>query len=409
MPTIEVNHVYKEFRLGHLSSLKFAISNQYRRLKGHVAVGHEPFMALDDVDFRIEEGEVVGIIGHNGAGKSTLLKLLAKISVPTKGNVITHGKVAPLIEVGAGLVPDFTGRENIYLNGTILGMTRSEIKSKFDEIVEFAELKDFIDTPLKRYSSGMQVRLGFSIATSVNADILIIDEVLAVGDMTFQRKCFDRMEEIIKSHGKTVLLVSHNIRQVERICSRAILMDHGRIIKDGSSTDVTNLYYEIANKQILNRNKAKKTGAIVHSSGEAELLDVDVLDVNGNSIEELYSGEPLIIRVRFELKKRLANVEIVIGTHKPDFVYLTAASTATLDKNLDLAPGTHEVECMLASFPLVPGVYCVRFVLFDQFRAGVLGGETLAIFSVRPSLNEARHPPARMLDIPVSWNLAGIV
>ena len=199
---------------------------------------------------------MLGIIGQNGAGKSTLLKMLARISKPTRGNIKVNGTVAPLIEVGAGLVADMTGRENIFLNGAILGLSRAEIKKKFDEIVAFAELEQFIDTPIKRYSSGMAVRLGFAIATSVNADILIVDEVLAVGDLAFQRKCFDRMEEMIKRQGKTVLLVSHNIRQVERLCSRVILVDHGKILIDGNAEKVCDLFYERSDEKIKAANQS---------------------------------------------------------------------------------------------------------------------------------------------------------
>src|SRR5205085_2887023 len=180
--------------------------------------------------------------GTNGAGKSTMLKMLARITVPTSGTVRVRGKIAPLIEVGAGLISELTGRENVFLNGIILGMSYRQIKSKFDEIVAFAELEEFIDTPIKRYSSGMAVRLGFSIATCVDADILIVDEVLAVGDLAFQRKCFDRMEDMIKRQGKTVLLVSHNTRQIERLCSRVILMDHGRVVADDSPGKVCDLF-----------------------------------------------------------------------------------------------------------------------------------------------------------------------
>src|ERR1700704_6339781 len=214
MAVIEVNHVTKEFRLGQLHSLRQSVLDAVARVRGRPVKGRAPFKALDDVDFKVQAGEVLGIIGENGAGKSTLLKLLARISVPTCGTVSVPGSVAPLIEVGAGMVPDLTGRENIYLNAVILGMRRAEIKRKFDAVVAFAEREEFIDTPIKRYSSGMQVRLGFSIATAVECEILIVDEVLAVGDIAFQRKCFDRIEDIIKKKGTTILLVSHNIRQV---------------------------------------------------------------------------------------------------------------------------------------------------------------------------------------------------
>ena len=189
-PIIEVNHLTKEYQLGHITSLKENVFNTFRRLGRKPIQQRENFKALDDVNFTIEQGEVVGIIGHNGAGKSTLLKHLANISKPTKGKVIVRGSVAPLIEVGAGVNPELTGRENIFLNGAILGIPKKIIQQKLDEIIDFSELEQFIDTPVKRYSSGMTVKLGFSIATSMDADILIIDEVLAVGDLAFQRKCF---------------------------------------------------------------------------------------------------------------------------------------------------------------------------------------------------------------------------
>ena len=212
MPIIQLNHVSKDYRLGTLTSLKDSVRNTVRRLRGQPVKKRAAFRALDDMDFSIEQGEVVGIIGNNGAGKSTLLKLLAKVTTPTAGHVAVNGKVAPLIEVGAGLVPDLTGRENVFLNATILGISRADIAARFDEIVAFSELESFIDTPIKRYSSGMKIRLAFAIATSVEAEILIIDEVLAVGDLAFQRKCFERMEDLIKGRGNTVLIVSHNIR-----------------------------------------------------------------------------------------------------------------------------------------------------------------------------------------------------
>src|SRR3569832_1092805 len=201
MAIIEVNHVTKEFRLGALRSAKQSMLDTLARLRGQPVQERPLFKALNEVDFKVEEGEVLGIIGHTGAGKSTLLKMLANISTPTRGSVKVKGKVAPLIEVGAGLVPDLTGRENIYLNGAILGMPKAEIRKKFDDIVAFAELEEFIDTPIKRYSSGMQVRLGFSIATSVAADILIVDEVLAVGVLVFLCLCFVRLEDMIKLFG----------------------------------------------------------------------------------------------------------------------------------------------------------------------------------------------------------------
>ena len=298
MPIIEVNHVTKEYRLGQLQSLRQAGLNALSRLRGRPVQARKPFKALDDVGFSIEQGEVVGIIGHNGAGKSTILKLLANISKPTSGSIQVKGKVAPLIEVGAGLVLELTGRENIYLNGAILGISKAEITRKFDDIVAFAELEEFIDTPIKRYSSGMQVRLGFSVATSVESDILIVDEVLAVGDLAFQRKCFDRMEDLIKNQGRTVLLVSHNIRQIERLCSRAIFLAHGQIRQDGPPGIVCPAFYDAMNTQILH-NATQTLGAVRgEGTGEIELLSAEFLSAeDGTAIHALDMHDPLLIQI----------------------------------------------------------------------------------------------------------------
>lgn len=210
-----------------------------RRLKGQMKF--EEFWALNDVSFSIGKGETVGIIGLNGSGKSTLLKVIAGVLKPAKGNVSVYGSVAPLIELGAGFDPDLSARENIYLNGAVLGYNRKRMEELFEEIVEFSELRDFLDVPVKNFSSGMQARLGFSIATAVIPDILIVDEVLGVGDYKFQRKCHDRMQKIIAS-GATVLFVSHSIDQVKEICARAIWVDGGRIVMDGNSEEVCDCY-----------------------------------------------------------------------------------------------------------------------------------------------------------------------
>lgn len=375
---------------------------------GHAADPTTVLWALRDVSFDVANGEVLGIIGRNGAGKSTLLKMLARISVPTRGSVTVKGKVAPLIEVGAGLVPDLTGRENIYLNGSILGMRRAEIAKKFDKIVAFAELEEFIDTPIKRYSSGMQVRLGFSIATSVDADILIVDEVLAVGDLAFQRKCFDRMQEIIKRQGKTVLLVSHNIRQVIRLCTRTLLLDHGRVAADGAPLTIAELFYEQSNRKIqADQATAHTENSRIKSSGEVELLEIVLLNSDDAPIDEIISGESLRIRVKLSVHERIEKPEIVVGTHTTDFVYLTAGSTAIFDERPDFNSGVHEIEHLIPSFPLVAGSYCVRLAVFDANGRLILAGETLKIFRVQPLPGEAKQPPLRNLHLPTAWVLEG--
>lgn len=406
MTIIEVNHVTKEYRLGQLQSLRISMQHAFARLRGKHASTQVPFKALDDVDFKIKEGEVLGIIGRNGAGKSTLLKILARISAPTHGSVTVRGQVAPLIEVGAGLVGDLTGRENVYLNAAILGMPRTEIDKRFDEIVAFAELEEFIDTPLKRYSSGMAVRLGFAVATSVDANILIVDEVLAVGDLAFQRKCFDRMEEIIKRQGKTVLLVSHNIRQVERICSRVILLDHGKILEDGRAANVCDKYFSWSNERI-HETTARTAKGIIKTSGEAEVLTVETLDSAGHPTDEVRTGGALHVRVAFVLKQRLEQPEFVVGTHTTDFFYLTGSSTAVFDNRPNLEAGRHEIELVLPSFPLVSGVYSIRFAILDRSRRVIFAGDNLRTFLISPGSNEAKEEELRVLNLPANWVLDG--
>jgi len=408
MPIIEVDHVTKEFRLGQLRSLKQTTLDAVARLRGRPVPEHAPFKALDDVAFTVETGEVLGIIGHNGAGKSTLLKLLARVTRPTTGRVSVRGKVAPLIEVGAGLVGDLTGRENIYLNASILGLKRSEIEAKFDEIVAFAELEQFIDTPIKRYSSGMQVRLGFAVATSISADILIIDEVLAVGDLAFQRKCFSRMEEIIKGRGLTVLLVSHNIRQVERLCTRVLLLEYGRVVEDGAAAATCERFYAQMNMRVFaNAETQRHSLARVTTSGEAELVSVRVLDAAGNTCDSMVSGDGMQICVRFRLNSKLERPEFHIGTHTTDFFSLTGSSSALLDDRPDLDVGVHEVRQIIPSYPLKAGPYCVRFAILDKHRRVVFHGETLHVFNVLPRAIEALQDELRIIELPVGWSIDG--
>jgi ABC-type polysaccharide/polyol phosphate transport system ATPase subunit len=405
---IEVKNITKEYNLGTLTSLKDTLLNQYNRIRGLPVEKRARFKALNEVSFGVEAGEVLGIIGHNGAGKSTLLKILAGIVTPTSGSVDVKGKVAPLIEVGAGLVPDMTGRENIYLNATILGMKRAEIDKKFDEIVAFSELEEFIDTPIKRYSSGMQVKLGFSIATSVDADILIVDEVLAVGDLAFQRKCFQRVEDLIKQQGKTVLLVSHNIRQVVRLCTRVLLLDHGKITADGEAFDVSERFYEQSNKKIQeNQTEERSSEAKIKSSGEVELLDITLLDSSRMETDEIVSGDALRVRLKLLVHKGIKKPEVIVGTHTTDFVYLTAGSTAVFEDRLDFDEGIHEVEYIIPSFPLVTGTYCIRLTIFDANGRLMLTGETLKMFHVDPLPGESNQPPLRNLHLPTDWLIDG--
>ncbi|HDZ76966.1 MAG TPA: ABC transporter ATP-binding protein, partial [Candidatus Omnitrophica bacterium] len=271
MNVIEFNNVSKKFKKGErFNSLRDSIPNFFRNIvsknKNKEALDSKEFWAVKDVSFNIKKGDVLGIIGPNGAGKSTILKLLSRIMNPTKGEMKITGRLSALIEVTAGFHNELTGRENTYLNGTILGMTRKEIDSKFDEILEFSGIGEFIDTPVKRYSSGMYSRLGFSVAAHMNPDILLVDEVLSVGDIAFQAKCAQKMRELLDS-GTTIILVSHNISLIQSLCKRVILLDKGEILKDGGPEEVIPFYESIIYAQ--REEELKKQ--IAHSDYKVKL------------------------------------------------------------------------------------------------------------------------------------------
>jgi lipopolysaccharide transport system ATP-binding protein len=290
MGVMELNHVSKKFRKGEsFRSLSEAIPALLRRMlrgRNRDSLEEREFWALRDVSFKVEKGEVLGIIGHNGAGKSTLLKILSGVLVPTQGSVRVNGSISALIEIGAGFHPELTGRQNIYLNGTILGMTCREIARKFDQIVAFSGLEEFLDTPVKRYSTGMYARLGFSVAAHVDPEILIVDEVLSVGDYSFQNKCIERIKEIVKG-GASVIFVSHNLNAVATLCTRGLLLDHGCVLKEGSAEDVIQAYLgkgrqlqgddgakEVFIERLVVRNREGPRVRL--ESGEDVWVDVDI-------------------------------------------------------------------------------------------------------------------------------------
>ena len=414
MPAISVEGVTKEFQLGQIHDLRDALGRALARLRGHTPERKVPFKAIDDVNFQVEQGEVLGIIGTNGAGKSTLLKLLARITVPTTGRVRVNGKIAPLIEVGAGLISDLTGRENIYLNGIILGMPYAEIKRKFDEIVAFAELEQFIDTPLKRYSSGMAVRLGFSIATIVDADILIVDEVLAVGDLAFQRKCFDRMEDMIKRQGKTVLLVSHNTRQIERLCTRVILMDHGRVVGDGAPGKICDLFYERSDEKIkLTKEQGKSarwTNSVV--TDDLEVQNVELVGEPGRPPDVIRYKDNFAVRVRFKTRTELKTPVFLVGIHTTDFLYLTRHHSERQLNVECLMPGEYEVICRINQCPLLPGIYALLLGIGEGIGASSLFyAENVVHFQVTSPADEPLAPTDRdgFFALDAMWSLPTLV
>lgn len=295
---IKIDNVVKEYRLGAIGggTLKGDLQTYLAKLrhkddpnslvgsKQEVNSG-ERFRALDGVSFTVNQGEAVGIIGHNGAGKSTLLKLLSRVTAPTSGTISYNGRIASMLEVGTGFHPELTGRENIYMNGAILGMTKKEISSKFDEIVRFAEMERFIDTPVKRYSSGMYVKLAFAVAANLDSEIMVMDEVLAVGDVKFQQKCLGKMGDASTHDGKTVLYVSHNMNTIRQLCTRCIVLDHGKLIYNGDTNDAIAIY---TNAAVQEKYKEKDLANVrryeeLEAGRQASFTYLKLLDTDSNT------------------------------------------------------------------------------------------------------------------------------
>ena len=302
-PVIVVENLSKRYSLGHQrrsDGLRHSIEAACRNpLAWWSQSRHkEEFLALKDISFEVNRGEVLGIIGRNGAGKSTLLKILSRITEPTHGRIHLKGKVASLLEVGTGFHPELTGRENIFLNGAILGMTRVEIKKKFDEIVAFADVEKFLDTPVKRYSSGMYVRLAFSIAAHLEPEILIVDEVLAVGDMEFQKKCMGRMNAVARE-GHTILFVSHNIAAVRNLCNRGLVLSHGQIVQDCEVNAAVNFY--IHNTAASNGEHSEPHVVFNCPDPQTDfaVTQIEILDLSNNPMSVVETGDDFTLRITF--------------------------------------------------------------------------------------------------------------
>lgn len=365
MNVISVENASKRFVLSHCRPRNIAEAAKHIVSRTE----REEFWALKDVSFDIEQGEAVGIIGHNGAGKSTMLKLLTKIMQPTSGKIRTRGRVSALIEVGAGFHPEMSGRENIYLNGSILGMTKREIDSKFDEIVAFAELEQFIDTPVKRYSSGMYARLGFAVAAHVDPEVLIIDEVLSVGDITFQKKCLTRMGQIANS-GSTILYVSHNLNTVKQLCSRALVLDHGQKSFDGDPASAVEYYtgvflsdgstfIDYANMprmDYLPKDKDIEFRSVEILNGNACVF-VDTNDVRFK-LKWLYQEQvrPVCLRIEIRYSDDTPITSAFLDDVKPKVIDKMAECELSYDIG-DLAPGTYKVLLVLYDKPPI-GTFC---------------------------------------------------
>ena len=364
------------------------------------------FCALKDASFEVKRGEVVGIVGRNGAGKSTLLKILARITEPTTGTAELHGRVGSLLEVGTGFHQELTGRENVYLNGAILGMRRTEITRKFDEIVAFSETDQFIDTPVKHYSTGMQMRLAFAVAAHLEPEILIIDEVLAVGDLSFQNKCLGKMQDVA-SEGRTVLFVSHNMGAVANLCMSGIWLDHGTVRVRGPVDDVLAAYIE----SVAGLHQNDPSHWRHQGTGEARFIDARLVDMRGETRATFGMGETLVVEFDVELARPLHSITMAVAINRADtgLPVLDLISTDSGASFTDVAAGKHRFSVEIPDCLLYPGSYSISLWV-------VMPGNTLdhvqdvLAFSMAPSgcskRTSAFHPTRGVFHAPSAWREA---
>jgi ABC-2 type transport system ATP-binding protein len=359
---ISVQGVSKRFRVHHarVLSLKERVLRMGR-------IPREDFWALRDIDLQVEQGETVGVLGHNGSGKSTLLKCVAGILKPTSGEVRIRGRVASLLELGAGFHPDLTGRENVYINASFLGIPKKEIERKFDEIVAFAELEQFIDNQVKYYSSGMFVRLGFAVAINVDPDVLLVDEVLAVGDEVFQKKCLDRVDQFQKQ-GRTILFVTHSADLVRRICNRAVVLHHGEMVANGSPGESIRVFREYLHGHL------EETPSLVARDlpGDARITAVTLRHPGTPDRPYLFAGEPLSIEVELDVAQEVDDPVLALEVFDTSGNRIYAADTDTLGSPLPRLQGPSRVTFDMASVPLLDGAYPLVIHLKDRHQGRLL-------------------------------------
>lgn len=373
---IHVENLSKEYQLGEIGTgtISYDLNRWWAKKRGKEdpfskigvnSLSHQPnksnhIWALKNINFKVNQGEILGILGKNGAGKSTLLKLLSKVTKPSTGNIKLRGRIAALLEVGTGFHPELTGRENIFLNGAILGMTKSEIKNQFDKIVEFSGVGQYIDTPVKRYSSGMYVRLAFAVAAHLKQEILIVDEVLAVGDAEFQKKCLGKMHDISLNEGRTVLFVSHNMSAIGSLCNKGLLLNNGGIEKYGSISDCVNQYLNNQEKQ-TKINISERTDRV--GNGMFRFTEIVFLNKDLNPQNEFLSGDELNIIIKYQNfnNMTLKNVNIAIALKNNQDIQLTNMASNISEKHFFTLPPDGKIICTIKKLPLVTGKYSFNF------------------------------------------------
>jgi lipopolysaccharide transport system ATP-binding protein len=397
-------YIIRHQQQGHYVTLRDVLAHKTKSLgKKILSPGARPatptpqreeFWALKDVSFEINQGDRVGIIGRNGAGKSTLLKVLSRITEPTTGRISIKGRVASLLEVGTGFHPELTGRENIFLNGAILGMGKAEIKRKFDEIVDFAEVEKFLDTPVKYYSSGMYVRLAFAVAAHLEPEILVVDEVLAVGDAQFQKKCLGKMEDVSAKEGRTVLFVSHNMAAVENLCHRAVVLDQGLIRFAGTQTTAISEYQRsFSTNQVSLKDRTDRKG-----SGEVRVVGIEFRDVEGHIIDSVVCGQDFDIVFHFETSsgfrsnRVIASVSVKTQWGVPVFLHHNRMTGTEFGE----LPSHGAFVCRIHKCPMTPSTYRIGYsvmingldyldIIEDAAELSVIAGDFFGSSEVPPS------------------------
>jgi ABC-type polysaccharide/polyol phosphate transport system ATPase subunit len=403
MAVVKFDHVTKTYRLGTRGGLRETLMNGLAKLAKGDKSDKKLFSALDDVSFEVDKGEVLGIIGRNGAGKTTALKLLSRVTYPTSGHISVKGRISALIELGAGFHPDLSGAENIYLNASILGLKQAEIAAKFDEIVAFSGLEKFIDTPIKRYSSGMYARLAFSVAAHVDPDVLLVDEVLSVGDAVFQEKSLNKMKKF-KEEGKTMVFISHSMVAVQSICTRVMWLDRGKIKEYGEPSEVISKYlrdqhYE--QKNILDLEEGEEL--FYYDEGDLTIEDIKVLDQKGQPFETIAGGAGVTVEIHYRTERPISmprfKLYLTLQQHR-----LTGTDFGGMNGNgrpltLD---GTGVISCTFESSPTRPGPYDFNLDILEENRL-IYRKKGIGPLIVRPDQSASRWEEYNLFNLNCHW------
>lgn len=407
--SIVVDNLSKRYQLGETehTMLREALMGFFRKRTGQA---RKSIWALNGASLEVEQGEVIGIVGRNGAGKSTLLKILSKITYPTSGKVEVKGRVGSLLEVGTGFHDELTGRENIYLNGSMLGMRKKEIEASMDQIVEFADIGDFLDTPIKRYSSGMRMRLGFSVAAHLRTDVLFVDEVLAVGDVGFQKKCLGAMREL-GSGGRTILFVSHNMAAIENLCRRTVWIADGRVKEDGNTKEVIRNYlgsFGAVDTQTLDLTNVRER----RGTGAVRLQKMEFMNSGEDGQHVVHSGDPLAVRFHYECQRDLPNLHFGLRIFSNLGVLITEVNTWSTAQDVPLArAGTGRIDLEIDCLNLMPGTYYLG-IWASSFHEWHDVLDNVAVLTVEPSdyYGTGRGVESRfgLIFVPFRWKVPAL-